>query len=87
MDMSLSELRELVMDREACCSSWGRNESDTIDRLTELNWTLESQRFLKQDEKVIPQKNKNLIIQPSLKSTSIHQKIIEGKKSNQISNS
>ena len=24
MDMSLSELQELVMDREACCNSWGR---------------------------------------------------------------
>ena len=32
MDMSLGELRELVMDREACCS-WGRNESDTTEQL------------------------------------------------------
>ena len=33
MDMSLSELRELVMDREglACCDSWGRKESDTTE--------------------------------------------------------
>ena len=29
MDMSLGELRELVMDREACCGSWGCKESDT----------------------------------------------------------
>ena len=36
MGMSLSELRELVMDREACCDSWGRKESDTTER---LNWT------------------------------------------------
>ena len=40
MDMSLSELRELVIDREAwqCCDSWGRKESDTTEQLngTEL---------------------------------------------------
>ena len=35
-DVSLSELRELVMDREAClacCNSWGRKESDMTERL------------------------------------------------------
>ena len=33
MDVSLSELLELVMDREACCNSWGRKELDTTERL------------------------------------------------------
>ena len=35
MDVNLSELRELVMDREAlaCCDSWGRKESDTTEQL------------------------------------------------------
>ena len=36
MDMSLSRLRELVMDREACHAvihSWGRKELDVTERL------------------------------------------------------
>ena len=34
MDMSLGELRELVMDREACrADSWGCKESDKTERL------------------------------------------------------
>ena len=36
MDMSLSELQELVMDREGglvCCESWSRKESDTTEQL------------------------------------------------------
>ena len=33
MDMSLSEIQELVMDREAlaCCNSWGCEESDMTE--------------------------------------------------------
>ena len=35
MDMNLSELREMVMDREAwrACNSWGCKESDRTERL------------------------------------------------------
>ena len=34
MDMSLSKLQELVMDREAAiCSPWGHKESDMTGRL------------------------------------------------------
>ena len=31
MDMSLSKLLELVMDREACCSPWDHKESDMTE--------------------------------------------------------
>ena len=33
MDVSLSELRELVMDWEAWRDSWGHKELDTTERL------------------------------------------------------
>ena len=35
MDMSLSKLRELVMDREAwgCCSPWSHRKSDKTEQL------------------------------------------------------
>ena len=36
MDMSLSKLQKLVMDREACCSPWGQKELDTTEW---LDWT------------------------------------------------
>ena len=31
MDVSMGELGELVMDREACCDSWGRKELDMTE--------------------------------------------------------
>jgi len=37
MDLSLSKLQELVMDREACCSPWGLKE---LDMTVHLNWTV-----------------------------------------------
>ena len=33
LDMSLSELQELVTDREAWCSPWGGKESDMTELL------------------------------------------------------
>ena len=34
MDMSLSELGALVIDREACCNSWGCKEPDMTEQLS-----------------------------------------------------
>ena len=31
MDLSLTKLRELVMDRQVCCSPWGHKESDVTE--------------------------------------------------------
>ena len=50
-DMSLSKLRELVMDREAS-SPWGRKESDVTER---MNWTDDTwcQPDLKREDEVL----------------------------------
>ena len=37
LHFSNSELRELVMDREAWRASWGRKESDTTERLNQTD--------------------------------------------------
>ena len=39
MDMSLSKLRELVKDREACCAQSMGSQRVRHDWVTELNWT------------------------------------------------
>ena len=45
MDVSLSELRELVMDREAWhADSWGGKE---VDMTEQLNWTELMEHFVK----------------------------------------
>ena len=34
LNMSLSKLREIVEDREACCSPWGGKDSDMTEQVT-----------------------------------------------------
>ena len=39
MDMSLSKLQELVMDKDAAVSPWGHKELDTTEW---LNWLIDN---------------------------------------------
>ena len=47
MDMSLCGLQELVMDREACCGSWGRKQSDMPERLNRAELMQLKKNFMK----------------------------------------
>ena len=40
MDMSFSELRKLMLDREACCATVHGSQRVGHDWMTEVNWTL-----------------------------------------------
>ena len=82
MDMSLSKLRELVMDREAlaCCGSWGRRESATIERLdcTELlskclQWSSPPLAPLSQDK---PPSCSCLILTASFQNPYVHPRLL-----------
>ena len=55
MDMSLSKLKNIVKDREAC-SPWGHRESDTTERLTlSLSFFQMGKKFKKKREYIIIQ--------------------------------
>ena len=58
MDMSLSKLRELVMDREAWCAPWGPLGHKESDMTRWLNWTEVNSKAL---EITSVSKNKELV--------------------------
>ena len=46
MQLSLSKLREMVKDREACCSPWAGKESNTTEQLKNNGYSLlESEKW------------------------------------------
>ena len=71
MDVSLSELRELVMDREAWrADSWGRKESDMTEQLSLLKTSL-TPSLISTEDRTLRQQRTNLLAGRNVKK-SIH---------------